>query len=190
MAGIVLATVLTMWLKPISTMLVLQHRQAQPVLQLLPQALVLRQLLQPQQQQVQTTTLDALYIPSTSTCSSTLVTPCTTTTTLIANCQSYEVQWNNHCYYLDGTNGTCTTGYTLGTNAILNCIATQFAGKTYRNDISNNCCVWSADTYQCYGFAVGCNSPGPFTVGPTVSGAGCTNLQLRNSLQLSFCGSI
>ncbi|CAF1313784.1 unnamed protein product [Adineta steineri] len=52
---------------------------------------------------------------------------CTTTTTLVASCHSYEVSWNNHCYYLDGSGGNCTSGYSQATNAVLTCIATQFA---------------------------------------------------------------
>ncbi len=111
---------------------------------------------------------------------------CTTTTTIVASCQIYEVSWNNHCYYLDGSAGNCTTGYSQSTNAVLTCIATQFAGKTYKNTTSNNCCVWTADTYQCYILSSNCNAAGTFTSGPVY---GCTNLQQRASQQLTFCGS-
>src|ERR1700722_13419087 len=102
---------------------------------------------------------------------------CTTTTSIVAICQSYEVSWNNHCYYLDGSGGNCTVGYSRSTNGVLTCINTQFAGKTYRSTVSNNCCVWTADTYECYGLNSNCNRAGPFTSGPILGGSGCTNLQ-------------
>ncbi|CAF3784871.1 unnamed protein product [Rotaria socialis] len=114
---------------------------------------------------------------------------CTTTTSIVATCQSYEVSWNGHCYYLDGSSGTCATGYSLSTNAILTCISTQFAGKTYASAVSGNCCVWTADTYECYALGSNCNSAGPFTSGPTLGVAGCTNTQNHNARQLTFCGS-
>ncbi len=114
---------------------------------------------------------------------------CTTTTSLVASCQSYEVSWNNHCYYLDGSSGNCSTGYNLATNAVLRCIATQFIGKNYRSTVSSNCCIWTADTYECYGLDTQCNSAGPFTSAPVVNGVGCFNVQIRLSGQLTFCGS-
>ncbi|CAF1355665.1 unnamed protein product [Rotaria magnacalcarata] len=115
---------------------------------------------------------------------------CSTTTTLVASCQSYEVSWNNRCYYLDGSGGACASGYTLGTNAVLTCIATQFVGKTYRSVTSSNCCIWTADTYECYGMSSNCNSAGTFSVGPVVNGAGCANAQNHNSGQLTFCSKV
>ncbi|CAF0884307.1 unnamed protein product [Adineta steineri] len=113
---------------------------------------------------------------------------CKTTTTIVASCQSYEVSWNNHCYYLDGSGGNCTAGYSRATNAVLNCISSQFVGKTYRSTISNNCCIWTADTYECYRLTSNCNSAGPFKAGP--NSVGCTNEQKHNSMQLTFCGSV
>ncbi|CAF5124893.1 unnamed protein product, partial [Rotaria magnacalcarata] len=136
-----------------------------------------------------TTTTAIVVTPSTATCSSTVATSCTTTTSIVSTCQSYEVSWNGHCYYLDGSSGSCATGYSLATNAILTCISTLFAGRTYATTISGNCCVWTADTYECYGLASNCNSAGPFTSGPTLGGAGCNNAQNHNAGQLTFCGS-
>ncbi|CAF1460688.1 unnamed protein product [Rotaria magnacalcarata] len=130
------------------------------------------------------------YTATTVTCSSTSATSCSTTTTLVASCQSYEVSWNNRCYYLDGSGGACASGYTLGTNAVLTCIATQFVGKTYRSVTSSNCCIWTADTYECYGMSSNCNSAGTFSVGPVVNGAGCANAQNHNSGQLTFCSKV
>lgn len=63
---------------------------------------------------------------------------CTTTTSIVGSCQGDEVSWNNHCYYLDGSGGNCTVGYSPSTNAVLNCISSQFAGKNYRSTISSN----------------------------------------------------
>ncbi len=90
---------------------------------------------------------------------------------------------------MDGSAGTCATGYSLATNAVLTCIRTQFAGLTYKSTVSNNCCILTADTYECYGMSSNCNSAGLFTSGPTLSGSGCSNAQLLNSAQLTFCGS-
>lgn len=157
-----------------------------------------------------TTALLATYTPSTVTCSSTVATcklllvfltrnvrmccrffiACTTTTSIIAICQTYEVAWNGRCYYLDGSGTACAVGYSRATNDVLTCISTEFAGKNYRSIVSNNCCVSTADTYQCYGLGSQCNAAGPFTSGPTLGGAGCTDAQLNNTQQLTFCGSI
>lgn len=63
-----------------------------------------------------------------------------------ATCRSYEVSWNGRCYYLDGFGG-----HSQSTNAVLTCIASNFTGKTYATTTSNSCCVWTADTYECYG---------------------------------------
>ncbi|CAF1401519.1 unnamed protein product [Adineta steineri] len=135
------------------------------------------------------TTTDSRFTPSTANCSSIVATNCTTTTSIVAACQSYEVSWNNHCYYLDGSDGSCITGYSLATNAILNCISSLFIGKNYRNTTSNDCCILTADTYECFGFNVDCNNPGPFTEAPILGGANCINQVLRYSQQLTFCGS-
>ncbi|CAF3065967.1 unnamed protein product, partial [Rotaria sp. Silwood2] len=101
----------------------------------------------------------------------------------------YEVLWNNRCYYLDGSGGVCESGYALGTNAALTCIASQFAGKNYRNATSSNCCIWTADTYECYGMNSNCNSAGPFSQGPILNGASCLNAQNYFSGQLTLCVS-
>ncbi|CAF4886309.1 unnamed protein product, partial [Rotaria socialis] len=90
-----------------------------------------------------------------------------------------------------GSGGNCTIGYSRATNAILGCIATQFVTKTYRSKISDSCCVWAADTYECYGLTDdNCNNAGPFTAGPVFGGGrGCINTQQRLPAQLTFCGS-
>ncbi|CAF1064230.1 unnamed protein product [Adineta ricciae] len=130
------------------------------------------------------------FTASTATCHNNVATPCTTTTTLIAQCKEYEVSWNNHCYYLDGSGGECIQGYRRATNAILSCIANLFVGKFYRSRVSGNCCIWTADKYQCYGFdSTQCNLPGPFTTKPTFGGANCSNVQNAEGGQLTFCGN-
>ncbi|CAF1477384.1 unnamed protein product, partial [Rotaria sp. Silwood1] len=119
----------------------------------------------------------AITIPPTTSTTTTSSTASTTTTMTASSS-------NN------GSAGNCTTGYSRATNAVLGCITTQFAGKTYRSTTSNNCCIWTADTYQCYGFDTGCNANGQFSAAPTLAGGGgCYNLQQRYSLQLTFCGS-
>ncbi|CAF0823073.1 unnamed protein product [Adineta ricciae] len=137
-----------------------------------------------------TTTVDSRYIPSASTCSITAATLCTTTTPMVATCQSYEVSWNNNCYHLDGSAGNCAAGYTLATNAILDCISSLFIGKNYRNTISDNCCITTADTYQCYGFNITCNIAGPFVDAPSIGGDSCFNALQSNPRQLTLCRSI
>ncbi|CAF4272278.1 unnamed protein product [Rotaria socialis] len=115
---------------------------------------------------------------------------CTTTTTLIARCQNNEVSWDNRCYYLDGAGGVSEIGYSLGINTVLRCIAPHSVGKNYRSTVSDNCYIWIADTYQCYGMATNCNTRGAFSSGPVANGTKCNNLQNHHSKQLTFCGSI
>jgi hypothetical protein len=75
---------------------------------------------------------------------------------------------------------------------VLDDIAAMFVGKTYKHDISNNCCVKHADQateLQDWGMSAQCNSAGPFTVGPVLDGASCTNANQNNSMQLTLCVS-
>jgi hypothetical protein len=72
----------------------------------------------------------------------------------------------------------------------MTCIASMFVGKTYKSTISGDCCIWTSDTYECYGMSANCNSAGPFTGAPSVNIAGCFNAQNSFSLQLTFCASI
>ncbi|CAF0798510.1 unnamed protein product [Adineta steineri] len=128
--------------------------------------------------------IDYVFTPSPASCNNILTTSCTTTTTIIASCQSYEVSWNNHCYYLDGSSGSCIAGYSRATSAVLPCISSQFVGKTYRSTISDNCCVWTAATYVCFGLNSNCNSAEPFTSGPALGGGGG-----GSDLKAQECGS-
>jgi hypothetical protein len=112
-----------------------------------------------------------------------------TTTSLVASCQSYEVSWNNHCYYLDGSGGNCVIGYSRAKNAVMACINTQFVGKTYRSTSPSNCYIRTADTYKCYRLSFNCNAPGPFIAGPIVHIA-CFNTSAASAQHLTFRGSI
>jgi hypothetical protein len=105
-----------------------------------------------------------------------------------------EVEFDGTCYYLDGSNGVCDPGYALAPQSVLNSIASDFAGKTYRNMQSNNCCIKHANQAtegQDWGMtgSADCNGPGPFINGPVPGGAGCTNANQNYSQQLTLCGS-
>jgi hypothetical protein len=101
-----------------------------------------------------------------------------------------EVDFDGRCYYLDGSGGSCDPGYELAPQSVLNDIATDFVGLTYKNQTSNNCCIWHADQQvelQDWGMGVDCNQPGIFDAPPTLGGAGCTNALNLNNMQLTFC---
>jgi hypothetical protein len=107
-----------------------------------------------------------------------------------------EVNFNGHCYYLDGSAGICDPGFSLASNATLTAILAAnpnaWLGKTYRHTVSNNCCIETSDPVENFGmtFPGPCNSPGPFPAGQPGAGlANCTNAVNRATQQLTFCGS-
>ena len=103
-----------------------------------------------------------------------------------------EVDFGGRCYYLDGSGGTCEFGYQLAPQSILNSIATSFIGKDYKNQESDNCCVWHANQAtenQDWGMDAECNASGPFTEGPVLGGAGCSDALNTNPGQLTLCQS-
>ena len=101
-----------------------------------------------------------------------------------------EVEYGGRCYYLDGSGGSCLSGYELAPQTVLYTIASSFAGKTYKTRVSDNCCIWNSESDQDFGMTSSCNSAGPFRAGePTPGGAGCTNVFNRNTYQLTFCRS-
>jgi hypothetical protein len=106
-------------------------------------------------------------------------------------CAANEVLFNNRCHYLDGSGGTCMNGYSLGPEASLAQVAPQFVGKTYKNQVSGNCCVRTASATMNYGMGPSCNAPGPFKPGEPGPGlAGCTNVPAGTFVtQLTFCQS-
>ena len=109
------------------------------------------------------------------------------------NCDgNTEVQFQGKCYYLDGNGGTCVMGYVLAPQSVLTDIATQFVGKTYKTQVSDNCCIVHANQtaeLQDWGMETDCNAPGPFMQGPLLGGAGCTDANNMNPAQLTFCRS-
>ncbi|CAF1287203.1 unnamed protein product [Didymodactylos carnosus] len=109
-------------------------------------------------------------------------------TTTTVECLSYEVSYNGHCYYLDGSGGRCAPYYSRASTDILSIIASKFIGKNYKSIISDNCCVWTSDTYQTFGMNADCNTMGPFKEGPLSPGGGCRNATNRHPKQLTFCG--
>jgi hypothetical protein len=108
-------------------------------------------------------------------------------------CDSFsEVDYNGSCYYLDGSGGSCDSGYVLAPQSVLATISSSFIGKTYKNQVSGNCCIWHANQSserQDYGMSAECNSSGPFTVGPVLGGAGCNDALNLGSTQLTLCVS-
>ena len=103
-----------------------------------------------------------------------------------------EVEFDGRCYYLDGSGGTCEPGYVLAPQSVLTNIAPMFVGKDYKNQISSNCCISHADQsteLQDWGMDQECNTPGPFTQGPVLGGAGCTDIDNNELQQLTLCVS-
>ena len=104
-----------------------------------------------------------------------------------------EVEFGGICYYLDGSDGVCDPGYALAPQSVLINIASDFTGKTYRHTQSNNCCIKHANQaaeLQDWGMLSGdCNQSGPFTFGPRLGGAGCTDANQNHSMQLTIYGS-
>lgn len=106
------------------------------------------------------------------------------------SCATNEIASGGHCYYLDGSGGACDTGYSRAAETVLSSIATQFVGKNYKHTVSANCCIWTSDTFENWGMAAHCNTNGPFSAGdPKLAAQSCTNQQLHNTGQLTFCGS-
>jgi hypothetical protein len=102
-----------------------------------------------------------------------------------------EVEYNGRCYHLDGSGGQCGAGYIRAPQSILTVIATDFVGKTYKNQVSDNCCIGHADEQvelQDWGMgAPDCNGSGPFQTGPELGGQGCDDVLLSNPAQLTLC---
>jgi len=99
-----------------------------------------------------------------------------------------EVTYMGHCYYLDGSGGKCDPGYALASQSVLTNIHTNFGGKNYKHVVSDNCCIWNADANENWGMAAMCNAPGPFAANAVaLGGAGCTNVQNHNPMQLTLC---
>ncbi|AGP38672.1 PKD domain-containing protein [Sorangium cellulosum] len=105
-----------------------------------------------------------------------------------------EVEFDGRCYYLDGSGAACQSGYTLAPQSVLNSIANRFVGKTYKTQPSGNCCIAHSEQsteLQDWGMDWdACNMPGPFATGPMLGGAGCTDVLMGSSTQLTLCMSL
>ncbi|CAF1031635.1 unnamed protein product [Adineta steineri] len=126
--------------------------------------------------------------PSNGTINMNMTTP---STGLLTNCSLNEVLYKNYCYYLDGTGGQCSNGYSLGSESILSRIADLFIGLNYKTRISKNCCVVTMESNSNYGISTltQCNKQGPFTSVPVLNGGGCRNSTAISEAQLTFCVS-
>ena len=105
-----------------------------------------------------------------------------------------EVEFGGQCFYLDGSGGTCDSGYELARQDVLSAIATLFVGLTYKNQPSDNCCIAhaaQATENQDWGMDTGsCNTTGPFTTPPVLGGSSCIDQQNAYPAQLTFCQSL
>ena len=98
-------------------------------------------------------------------------------------CDPGDVTHAGKCFYLDGSGGVCSSGYTLSSDAALAAVlagnANAFQGKNYRATVSANCCVFTVDAVRNYGMVSHCNVPGPFGAGePKYGGNGCLNVSV------------
>ena len=101
-----------------------------------------------------------------------------------------EVIAGGACYYLDGSNGACDPGYVLAPQSVLTTIAPLFVGKIHKHQVHNNCCIKHANQAtegQDWGMSAQCGTAGPFTVGPVLGGAGCTDQDNNYTRQLTLC---
>ena len=108
------------------------------------------------------------------------------------SCPMNEVSYENHCYYLDGIGGQCSSGYSLGSEEMLAQVANLFLGMNYKTAISDNCCVKTTASTSNWGMGgtAQCNTQGPFTGVPTLNGAGCRDFANNTpGRQLTFCAS-
>lgn len=114
----------------------------------------------------------------------------------LAGCDpATDVEFNRHCFYLDGSAGVCDPGYALASQSVLTSIASGFAGKTYKHTVSGDCCIYNSDGVENWGMdnspAGHCGKPGQFNPGePLLGGAGCTNATDLGPNQLTLCGSL
>ncbi len=125
-----------------------------------------------------------------------LVTGPTAATAVPVSCDpSREVEFGGHCYYLDGSGGVCDANYVLASQSVLGEIAAEFAGKTYKHQVSDNCCIYNSDPVEDWGMtdppSGHCNQPGPFSAGePSLGGAACSGDTSLEPNQLTLCVSL
>ena len=120
-----------------------------------------------------------------------------------------DIAYNGRLYYLDGSHGSCDSGYTLGSqsdlDAIIGANANAWNGLDYKHTITNYCCVWTSDSPTLgvpYGMpdpahlnAVGyCDGAGPFAASPTTSSGwpfdcNSSNNVKKQTKQLTLCAS-
>lgn len=117
--------------------------------------------------------------------------PIFTSTPATPSCPVNEVSYENHCCYLDGTGGQCSSGYSLGSETMLSQIAPLFMGLNYKTAISDICCVITTAESSNYGMSGfdQCNKQGPFVAVPALHGGGCHNSTGARPRQLTFCVS-
>ncbi|CAF3828771.1 unnamed protein product, partial [Rotaria sp. Silwood1] len=81
-------------------------------------------------------------------------------------------------------------GYKRASEAVLKTIAPKFKGKTYKSKVSDNCCVWTSNTYENWGMpATSWNAVGTFQSGPVLGGSLCTQAQQHFPSQLTLLKS-
>lgn len=142
------------------------------------------------------------FVPATTTCRAgnacNTAKNCTGST---ATCAPHtDVVFGGSCHYLNGSNGVCLAGYQLAPQSILQSIGPGFVGLGVKTTPFNNCCIKHAqqgnppvgtpgNEGQDYGMGgADCsNFSGPWTTGPILGGASCTDAFQNNSQQLTIC---
>jgi hypothetical protein len=109
------------------------------------------------------------------------------------SCDPGDVTYGGKCFYLDGTGGACTSGYSLSSEAALGAVlsgnANAFQGKNYRTTVSANCCVYTSGSPRNFGMVSHCNVAGPFGAGePKYGGNNCLNIAVAvKPNQITLC---
>lgn len=103
-----------------------------------------------------------------------------------------DVLHGGKCFYLDGTAGACSNGYTLSSDAalasILQANPSAFQWKGFHTKASYNCCVFTSSSPRNYGMVTNCNKA-PFAANePAWGGTACTNITGAAKIdQLTLC---
>jgi len=104
-----------------------------------------------------------------------------------------EVFHEGRCYYLDGSGGRCDDDYALAPQQVLHTIGGRFAGKTYKHQVSNNCCIAhsaEAQEGQDFGMVQSCDKNDTFLEHDVAfGGKGCIDAAHTYAHQLTLCAS-
>ena len=97
----------------------------------------------------------------------------------------------SQCCYLDGTNGVCQSGYSLGDSSLITATSTWWAGLYPYTTQSANCCFKTAEGLVPYYQGEGCNSASDgnfWTAVVPIHDTGCLTVTSTTQLTLCWCG--